>query len=511
MAGRIKKLALNTFSNYLKMIISMLIMLWLTPVIIRGVGSEQFGLWSLILSILGFFGLMDFGLASSVVKYTAECNGRGDVSRRNVILSTITVTYVMLAVLAVIGIGILILGFNTIFTIPLQLQTPAIACLVILSFRFVILGMPLSIFRGVLFAQQHVITINAIELLSLIVYGGMTWGILKYHGDIVSLAWANLAAMLLEYTGYILMTRRVVEGLRLSFRLADWSILREIISFSSFALLTNVAALILLRTDPLIVKLFLPLASVAIYAVALKIGEYALLLTKQFINLLGPIVAEMSGKNEIDRIRDMIIKGTKYALVPTMLLCVTAMVFSREGIEHWVGADFATGASVLVILLLSNIVSIPQMVASNVLSMTGWHRFTGKAAILSAIINVAASVILIRFLGLNGVALGTLIATILIDIFMIIRKVCQSYSIRIGTYLRQAIAPALIPGILIPISGLLLKRFYPPTSLFIIVLEAIPGVVLYLLLFYWFSVTPEEKQRIKIDVLRLGSLERGRS
>ena len=72
---------MNTVMNYISHFISILIVFFLTPIMLRELGTEDFGLWTLVFSVLGFFSLLDLGLNVSAVKYVAECRGSGQIER----------------------------------------------------------------------------------------------------------------------------------------------------------------------------------------------------------------------------------------------------------------------------------------------------------------------------------------------------------------------------------------------------------------------------------------------
>ena len=93
---------LNIGSNYLKTIVGMVVVFLLMPFTIHMIGKEMFGLWSLIFSVVGLFGLMDFGFATAAVKYVAERTGAGDTEGRNSILSTLLVIYTCIGVVCLV-------------------------------------------------------------------------------------------------------------------------------------------------------------------------------------------------------------------------------------------------------------------------------------------------------------------------------------------------------------------------------------------------------------------------
>ena len=503
--SRTAQFILNTAANYGRMLVSIAAVALLTPYIVAKIGRDDFGLWSLVISALGFLSLLDLGFGTGAVKYVAECKASGDIERRNRILSTLAAVYLIIVGAAVVVVAVLGIFFSEIFAIPTAQQHKAVWLLWVLAVRFVLLAIPLSLFRNALYGEQKVYLINVIQVVATVVYAVGSWLVLAMGFGVLALAWLNLAAMLLEYFGYVWFAYSRIAGLRISLHLFDRRMLKEAAAFGSAQLLINVAALILLRTDPIIVKAFLPLSAVAIYAVALKIAENAYLLAKQFTNLLGPLAAELRQNAEETKIRFLFVNCTKFAMAPGVMLAVAMCVFGSETLAFWVGRDFAPGGPVLMILLISMALDMPGLTSSAVLSMTGHHRITARAAVAAVFLNVGFSVLLAKPLGLIGIAIGTLITTVLIDSLITLRT-SSLHGVSYGSYLARAVMPALLPGV--PQYGvtLALKHWAPPANLISTIILTIPGAVLYILLFWFLSIEHSEKDLLLSKLGRYGPL-----
>lgn len=491
--SRTAQFAANAATNYGRMLIQMASVFVLTPYIIARIGADDFGLWSLVISALGFLSLLDLGFGTGVVKYVAECHGSGDIHKRNRILSTLAAVYLAIAIASGVCIAVLSVLFNQLFGIPAAQHQKATALLWILAVRFVLLALPLGLFRNALFGEQKVYLINVIQVVATVAYAVGTWLALEQGYDVVALAWVNLAAMLIEYLGYAWFAYRKMADLRLSHRLLDKRLLKEAASFSSAQFLINVAALILLRTDPIIVKAFLPLSAVAIYAVALKVAENAYLLAKQFTNLLGPLAAQLKGNAEETKIRFIFVNCTKFAMAPCMILTVAMYLFGAEALTFWVGPTFAPGGVVLMVLLTAMTIGMAELTSSAVLSMTGHHRITAWAAVAEVLVNVGLSVALARPLGLVGIAVGTLVTSVVIGLGVTVRRACELHGVTYSSYVARALAPALLPGAAQFAVTLALKRWAPPSNLLSTVILIMPGALLYVLLFWSFSIERGEK------------------
>jgi O-antigen/teichoic acid export membrane protein len=490
------RVARNAAASYLRFFVSMTVMFLLTPVIIRHVGKQDFALWSLTFSVLGFFGLLDMGFSAGVVRYVAECRGADDPERRNRMVSTLAVVYVLLTLVAACGLGVLSAVYTHLFKIPLEQQSKALALLWILAARSVLFALPLSLFQGILFGEQRIALLNSVQMATTLLYGVVAWIGLAQGAGLMTLAWLNLIAMLLEYGLYVCFAYRCVPDLRIAPRLADRKMLRSVASFSLAQFVVSMAALVRLRTDPLIVQWFLPLSQVAVYAIALRIAESALLLTKQGINVLSPLVAQLHGAGDTEKIRTTLLGAGKLTFCASVLLTVPICVFAHDIVVMWVGPAFAEAAPTLVVLMISMCLITPQLVASNVLAMTGHHRLTARAEIVGMLLNLIVSIALARRFGLVGVALGTLTSTVLVDLFYIVSAACRLNAIPFATFARRVLLAGVVLAVVQTAVTLALKGLHPHPGVLALTVESLCGALPTIALFWFAFLEPAEKERI---------------
>lgn len=117
-------------------------------------GADQFGVWSICLSVLMWIGIADFGITNGLMTILSECNGSGDVSRARKALAT--------GIVDVLGIGgILCLlaslppvaeAFSSLFGLSAGLRVDR-ATLLVLAVAFV-LSMLAGLMRQLYYAYQ---------------------------------------------------------------------------------------------------------------------------------------------------------------------------------------------------------------------------------------------------------------------------------------------------------------------------------------------------------------------
>lgn len=497
-----RRVALNSLAAYLRFGVSLAVQLPLVPFVIARVGADDYGLWTLTFSVLGIVSLVDFGFTTGVVRFVAEARGLNDPDRRNRVVSTILVVYLGLALVAALAVAVLAAFYSDLFELPLAVRDRALVLLGVLAVRSVLVTLPLVLFKAILFGEQHIALTNAIQVVTTLLYGGAAWATLSADFGIVGLAVVNVAVLLVEHLAYVFACFHLLRDLRVSRDLVDRGALRETTSVSLHQFVVNVGDQVLMRTDPIIVKLFLPLQAVALYGVALKVAENALLLLKQGVHVLGPWVAELKARGEDDRIRFVLLSGSKFTLAPGVALAAAVGAFAPEALDFWVGPDFREAAPVLVLLMSAMALTIPQVVAQSVFTMTGLHRLSAYLALVGVVTNVGLSVALVRPFGLPGVAAATLVSAVLVNAPLIGVMARRHYRAGFRAYATRVFLPALAPGLASLALSLALKALLPPRDLLAVASLALPGLLAYAVLFWRFSITPGERRILRERLFR---------
>ena len=311
-----------------------------------------------------------------------------------------------------------------------------------------------------------------------------------YGAGLMTLAILSLAAMLLEHAAYVALAFRWTPQLHVSMSLVD---LRPAMGLGVAQMLIALSGLIRLRTDPVIVQLFIGLPAVAAYTIALRVAEQGFLAIKQFIYTLSPVVARLHGQKNEGMLRVVLLTGTKIGMVPAALLVGVTVPLGQPALAFWVGPELAIVAPTMTVLVVAMALAVPREVVFNLFVYTGRHRLPGLAAIVGAGLNLVATLLLVRPFGLLGVAMGTLISTLVVDVGWVSVFACRLYQVRYRDYWRAALLPA-VPQIAIT---LLLVRGYPPSSLFAVLLYTLPGVAAYLGAFWMAGLSADERREAR--------------
>jgi O-antigen/teichoic acid export membrane protein len=441
-------LAFNTLTSYLRYSLSFLVSFLLIPFMLGKVGSEDFGLWSLLFSVVGFVGLLDCGFAVGVVKISAECRGSGNPEKRNRLLSAILLLYLVLAAATVL---------LTLLLMPLlphwlglgESKTPqALSLLWLLLLRSVVLQLPLSVFKGILFGEQQIVQVNLISAFQNLLYGLFTWLALSNGYSIIACGAASLVAMLIEHLLYVWAAYAYIPHFQLSYQGFQRKELSEIFSFNRHQFLSDVSAIVILQADLIIVKTLYSLHEVALYAIALRLATHGYYLVKQFVNLLAPIVGELKGAGNSHQLGQLTIKSTRLALTVAIPLWLSVLFLGDPLLRFWAGNEMGAAFPVLLALMSAVLIGVPPMVASVILAMSGGHKKTSRAALVGVCTNVGLSYLFAYPLGLVGIAIGTLVTKIVVEYPLVAKELMDREALSINRWVRGAALPLVLPTLL---------------------------------------------------------------
>jgi O-antigen/teichoic acid export membrane protein len=378
------------------------------------------------------------------------------------------------------------------FTVALWLLGTAVA-----------LGFPLSLFKAILVGSGRMSLVNLVELGTTLGNATLIVVLLEAGYGLLGLAVSTATTMLLATLLLIPFAYRLTPDLSLSPRHFERGRVRELGNYSFFFFIANVAVLIILRIDPVVIKAFLPLSAVAVYAVAAKVSEYTYLLNKQFSNALMPLVSQSKGADDSATVRRVLIDGTRFLMAIAVPFIALLYFYAEDIIRVWMGDEFAGSVSLLRILLIAVLFTSVQLNAANVLGMTGHHRLVAFSMGASALLNLVLSILLIQQWGLTGVALATLVAAFTVEILIIVPRACAQNGVSFGRFVSGAllpVVPALVPSLG---SAFLLDQLWPSESFLRIFVQGAASALIFFAVFYWTGAKPEERRLLKDGLGRL--------
>ena len=441
-----RSLIRNVLSGYLGTAVATLTGFFVTPLLLRYLGDRQFGLWSLLLTIGAYIGLVEMGLYASVSKRVAECLAINDRERLRTTLGAGLALYLVLAA-AILVFGCLLIPFlGPLFHLPQDMVILAQKALLILC---------LSRALAFLFCPGSAVLFGAgrMDLLTLggILAGtaGSVWNVVQamHGGTVVGLS--VTAAMFTLITGIYCyaMVRRNYPDIVISLRYASRDMARELTKFSSRNSLHAIFGNIAYNSDQIIIGLVMTTAAVANYAVAAKLTSMVSVLATKPITVLLPTYSHARAQNDKEREFRLYTQSVALSLIICMPFAVAGCLLGDRIIEAWVGAGHSAAYPVLIVLLLTTLLVQPGNASVMIMNATERNLFLVRAYAVAAPINLLVSWFLTKspWFGLTGPAIGSMLTYLCVDATLLPIVVCRDFGFQYRAYLREGLGGAVAP------------------------------------------------------------------
>jgi len=479
-------------TRYLAIAVEMAVGLLVLPFNLSHLGASAYGLWALTTSITMYFSVLDLGYSGAVVKFVAQYRAKRDMRALNETLSTTfflfaafgVLTYVVAIVLSVYIDRILHLSPDQVHTARLVLLITSVS---------VALGTACTVFGAVINGFQRYDLNNVAGTASTIVIAIVNVLVLWAGYGLVELVLATTAIRVLTYWVYRANAYRVFPAMRLRFALFRRERLSELTSFSVFMALIDWSNKLNYSIDAIVIGIMLGTGAVAVWSVGQRLAEATQRLTNQLNDILFPNVVDHSESERLDRLQRLFLVGTRFSLATVVPIAAALLLMAGPLVRSWVGPEFEGSVIVVQLLAVIVVVRVGNATGSTLLKGAGRHRLVAGVNVATAIVNVSLSIALAKPLGLEGVAIGTLVPVTATAVCILFPASCR----RVGLSVRRAIVEAVWPAIWpagTMAAYVAVSRTMIPQSLPVVLVSMGVAVSIYAATFLAFSIDSAERR-----------------
>ncbi|UUO23438.1 hypothetical protein FGD67_09535 [Colwellia sp. M166] len=408
-----KKLFSSSLFRFIENIITVAISLLLTPFLITTLGTENYGLWLLILSMLGWFNIINLGFPAAVQRHITWALESKSDKNLNRIFSTSVLLFSVLGAIAVVGLfslatNPLVFGMTSanaeVFTLSLSLLCIKVLWdFVMCSFN----GFFSCLLRYDI--DANISSFNAI-IKAILVYFLLLE--LNIYGAVI----ATLAADLISNVLKIICIKRLLPSLNFSVKHASLTEFKELFHFSKHVIATGVAKTINNRVDPILVTKLFELSLVPIFGIASRLAALVEGFTMSVSGVFLPMFNKMAANNK--NMEHTFLKVTTINILVYSCLYSILFAFSAAFVQLWVGQEFLKSIPILNVLIFSCLCRAVFQSIRDLLFAQANHKYLSFVSMFGAIFNVVLSIILAKQYGLIGIAISTSISFLLSDVLL---------------------------------------------------------------------------------------------
>jgi len=352
----------NTIATGAGQLIRLVIVLWLIPILITGLGLTGYGIWVLLFALVEYSDLMTFGIGTAFSRFIAEAEGEDDEEEVSRIVSTGLTFYIIVtaAVLIVWYIGQPLWkrvleafvgpGFHQSFFLLLS------------AFLIRSLSTP---YRALINGIQRMEVTSAIMVIFQITMAAGSVYALHVGGGIweLSVVWA--ACSIINLLLLIILGHLLYHPLQVSIEKVSRPTFNRLYRFGIRVYAATLAEIGNKTSDKLILGIFMGAAgpaAAALYDIGQKLAGLLLMVPSAVIPPLVPAVAADSRPEKRDQILE---KGLRMVGALAVPGAVILMVHAADIMSVWAGiAEVETGGAVARILVLATLAFVVANLAA---------------------------------------------------------------------------------------------------------------------------------------------------
>lgn len=493
------QLKVGVILSYLSTGLNMLIQLIYTPVMIRLLGQSEYGLYTLVGSVVSYLSLFSLGFTGAYLRFYSKRKAKNDNKGIAQLNGMFLVLFLTMAFLAFICGMILVQFPRQIFGGNLsnsEINTAQIlmAILVVnisLTFPSGLLDSIVSAHEKFLF--QRIVTLVGVICNPLLALPLLLMG----YGSIAVVTVTTLITIMkllvnLFYCIKILHVSFVFDKF-------DFHVLREIAEFSFFLFLNMIIDQINWSVDKFILGRVSGTSAVAIYGVGAQINSLVITFSTAVSSVFAPRVNRIAAENAPDKEHKFTMLFTQVGRIQYLVLILIVsgfIVFGKFFItDIYSTVEYEQAYPVALFLIVPAFVPLIQNLGIEIQRSVNKHQIRSIIYMIMAVLNIIISIPLAKTFGPVGSALGTAIGLIFTNGIVMNIYYQKGLGMDMISFWKSILS--LSKGMIIPAVlgfGIMKKIVFKRIDMYLIM------IVLYSLVYFgsmWFlGMNREEKELI---------------
>lgn len=408
-----KQISGGIILSFFSQVITIIVGLAYTPVMIRALGQNEYGLYQLVLSVVNYLNLMNLGFNGAYIRYYVIARKKNDDNE------VANVNGMFMKVFLVIAAMCLCAGCILYFKIDIlgnQLSADdyniARKLLVIMVLNLSI-SFPNSLYVAFMSANERFVYQKIVGIVLNIAVPILNIPLLYLGFGSVGVVSATLALTVIRF---ILNAWYCYAKLKIKVNMNffDKVIFKELLGYTFFIFLSDVVDQLNSNVDKFLLGRISGTVSVALYSVGYNLKNYyttvSWIVPEMFVPEANRLAIGNSNNEELTRI------FTKVGMINNylMLLVLSGFILvGRSFVTLWVGNEYDQAFYAALILMLAGYIPAVQTLGVNIQNAKNMHRIRSVVFFIVACLNVIASIFLIKYYGVIGTCLGTLFAILL--------------------------------------------------------------------------------------------------
>ena len=406
------------------------------PLTVGYLGTERYGMWMTISSVIALLGIADLGVGSGVLNAIAHASGKNN---RTGIRDSISSGFFVLSLLSLLIIGLFsalyaLVPWPALFNVQSSTAAHEAGLVVGVLVCCFSANLPLGMVQQVQMGMQQGFIAHCWEAIGAMV--GLI-GVLVAIGMKVGLPWLALALAGAP------VAMRAMNALVFFGRQCAWArphrkgvradAIKAVLGTGALFFALQMAGLVGYQSDHIVIAQLLGAEAVATYAVAMKLFSFPTMVVGLMLVPLWPAYGEAFARGDINWIKKTFRRSVWLGLVLNVPFTLVLVLWGGWIIEGWAGAAVVPSVGLLVGMGLWTLLTVFGGAFSVLLNGLHVVRFQVICATLMAVSNIVLSIFLVQKMGVAGAIYGSVLAIVIfttIPYALYIPRLLRSISVK---------------------------------------------------------------------------------
>lgn len=499
----INQLKAGAFLSYVVLGINNILGLLYTPYMLRMMGQSEYGLYSLVASVIAYLTILDLGFGNAIIRYTAKFRAEGKTEEQYSMFGMFIRLYSIIGILAFLaGLG-LYFNVDNLFGTTMSVDELDKARIMILLMVFnLAITFPFSIFGSIITAYENFIFQKVVNIVRIILNTVVMIVLLELGyraiGMVVLVTILNITTLLINFW----YCKHKIK-IKIYFKKFQWSFLKEVSIYSFYIFLGAIMDRIYWSTGQFVLGAFVGTAAVAVFAVAIQLQNMYMSFSTAISGVLLPkVTAMVSNKTPHSEMSYLFIRTGRIQYILISYILSGFIIFGKQFIILWAGIEYLEAYTISIIILVPLTIPLIQNIGISILQARNQMKFRSLLLIIIAICSLGLQIPLAKYFGGTGCAIGISLALLFGHVIGMNIYYSKIQKINIIDFWRNIIRMSYFP-IGFGIITYILTYYYSIDTISKLMLSIIIFTLAYLPMFWITSMNQYERNLIKTPLKRI--------
>ena len=497
-----KQIKFGAILSYIQIFVAIAVSLVYTPILVRELGQNEYGLYNTVTSVVTLIELLKLGFNHSYIRYYSKYQSDKDNDNINKLNGLFILVFSALGVVALFCGLLLSQEIELVFNYKMVSDEINIAKnLLIISTFNLAFSFPSTVFSTIVLAQERFVFIKILTIVQTIAVPLATLPFLLLgYGSISVVAVIFAVSVIISvitafYVFFVLHSKFVFKDF-------EKGLFKSMMQYTAFIAVNSIVDYLNWSVDKFLLGRYCSFTSVAVYSVGYTVYSLYMNLSTAASNVFVPhihkIVNELKANAlEMNKaLTNIFIKIGRIQFFVLGLFLTGLIFFGKPFIVLWVGSEYKNAYYVMLLFIISAFVPLIQNIGIEIQRALNKHQFRSLLYLFMALTNLVISYFLCRRYGEIGAAFGTAFSLVVangIAMNIYYHKHCGlSVLSFFGSILRMC------KGVILPvIYGVVISVVFEINTFLSLILHAVLFTSIYIASMWLLALNDEEKNGVR--------------